>query len=236
MARTRSIKPEFKDDEKLAKCSRDSRLTFVIMWGLCDDYGVCRSHSGWLNSNIFPYDNVPIKTFEKWILELEQQGALIPFEAEEEHYYFLPNFLKHQKIDHPSKTRNPEPPDDILDRLATDSRDNREGSRKTPPQTETETETETCPAKPDGVPYQDIIDDFNHIFATSYKSNSKKTRELIRARMKEGFTLEDFKKVHRNMNIRWSNDPKMNQFLRPQTLYSGNFESYLNKVEPIGRW
>lgn len=78
---------------------------------------------------------------------------------------------------------------------------------------------------------QEIIDDFNVVFKSNYKVKSKKTQELIRARMKEGFTVEDFKVVHRKMAQRWGHDDKMAQYLRPITLYSPKFESYLNAKE-----
>lgn len=74
----------------------------------------------------------------------------------------------------------------------------------------------------------DIINDLNEILKTSYKATSKKNIELITARINEGFTVEDFKKVHRNMAKRWGADNKMREFLRPITLYSNKLESYLN--------
>lgn len=75
---------------------------------------------------------------------------------------------------------------------------------------------------------KEIIDDLNEVLKTSYRATSKKTKDLIMARMNEGFKFEDFKKVHRNMLTRWGADNKMREFLRPITLYSNKFESYLN--------
>lgn len=80
------------------------------------------------------------------------------------------------------------------------------------------------------VPYAEIISDFNRVLGTSYRSEplSKSIKELVDARWYEGNRLEDFKKVHRNMQQLWQHDPKMSKFLRPQTLYTGKFEGYLN--------
>lgn len=75
-----------------------------------------------------------------------------------------------------------------------------------------------------------IIDDLNAVCSTSYKHTTPKTCELIATRIKEGFTEQDFYTVHRNMFATWSLDTKMREFLRPITLYSNKFESYLNKV------
>jgi len=79
--------------------------------------------------------------------------------------------------------------------------------------------------------YKYIIDDLNSILNTSYKNTTLKTQTLIKARLKEGRTLEDFKKVHRTKHKEWKNDPKMSTFLRPETLYSDKFESYLQQSE-----
>lgn len=79
--------------------------------------------------------------------------------------------------------------------------------------------------------FKDILCDLNLILETTYRHTSLKTQELINARLKEGFTLEDFKIVHRKKFNEWGCNPKMNKFLRPITLYSNKFESYLNQKE-----
>ena len=76
-----------------------------------------------------------------------------------------------------------------------------------------------------------IIDDLNSVLGTDYKLTVRKTKELINIRIKEGFTLEDFKKVHRIKFNEWNKDDKMSKFLRPETLYSNKFEGYLNQKE-----
>jgi hypothetical protein len=140
MPRTRSIKPEFWSDEKLAKVSRDARLLFVGLWTVSDDHAVCKAHPVWLKSQLFPYDDVKISTFSKWLKELEDLGFIVPFTHHNENFYYIANFLKHQKIDHPSKRIYPAPPVDIL---SNQSRDTREDSRDPRGETETEAKTET---------------------------------------------------------------------------------------------
>jgi uncharacterized phage protein (TIGR02220 family) len=76
-----------------------------------------------------------------------------------------------------------------------------------------------------------VIEDLNDVLGTSYKHSSKQTKEHIKSRINDGFTLEDFKKVHRIMLRNWGADQKMCKYLRPQTLYSPKFESYLNMRE-----
>ncbi|OFJ78410.1 alpha/beta hydrolase [Staphylococcus sp. HMSC056G08] len=81
-------------------------------------------------------------------------------------------------------------------------------------------------------PYQQVIDYLNKRTGKQYKHTTKKTQSLIRARIKEGFSLDDFKQVIDNMSDQWLEDKKMNQYLRPETLFGTKFEGYLNQQQP----
>ncbi len=137
MARTRMIKPEFWSDEKLSKISRDARLTFIGMWNLSDDYGVSKGHPAWLKNNIFPYDDIKLSDFQKWLKELEAICTIIPFTSSGEQYYFIKNFSKHQTINRPSQAKNPSPPNELHEPSWSPH-----GALMDETETETETETE----------------------------------------------------------------------------------------------
>lgn len=77
------------------------------------------------------------------------------------------------------------------------------------------------------IPYKEIIEYLNEKAGKQYRYTTPKTRELIKARWKENFTLEDFKKVIDNKTLEWKNT-KWENYLRPVTLFSTKFESYLN--------
>ena len=83
----------------------------------------------------------------------------------------------------------------------------------------------------DNIPYQEVVDFLNSRTGTNYRASSKKTRELIRARINEGYTLEDFKIVIDKKSREWINDNKMKGYLRPETLFGTKFEGYLNQPE-----
>lgn len=74
-----------------------------------------------------------------------------------------------------------------------------------------------------------IILYLNNALNTKYKT-SKFTIALIRARLKEGFTVDNFKTVIDKKYIEWIHNPQMANYLRPQTLFGINFESYLNQI------
>lgn len=76
--------------------------------------------------------------------------------------------------------------------------------------------------------YQSIVGYLNEKAGTHYKATTEKTKSAIRARLAEGFTVDDFKTVIDKKCAEWIGDPKMEQYLRPETLFGTKFESYLN--------
>lgn len=77
-----------------------------------------------------------------------------------------------------------------------------------------------------------IVGHLNEKNGTRYKPDSKDTVKLIRARMNEGYKKEDFISVIDNMCALWKGDPKMDNYLRPSTLFGPKFENYLNTKAP----
>lgn len=75
----------------------------------------------------------------------------------------------------------------------------------------------------------EIVDYLNAKAQTAYKATSQKTKSLINARLNEGFTIDDFYHVIDVKCQEWLNDKEMCKYLRPETLFSNKFESYLNQ-------
>lgn len=74
----------------------------------------------------------------------------------------------------------------------------------------------------------EIIDYLNEKTNSNYKTTTKATEQKINARLREGFTLEDFKKVIDKKTDEWMGT-QLEQYLRPDTLFGTKFESYLNQ-------
>ena len=73
----------------------------------------------------------------------------------------------------------------------------------------------------------EVIDYLNEKTGSKYKANTADTVKHINARLAEGFTVDDFKKVIDNKTAEWLGT-EMAQYLRPATLFGTKFESYLN--------
>lgn len=84
-------------------------------------------------------------------------------------------------------------------------------------------------------PHHDIIDYLNTTANKHFKATTKATQRLINARLKEGFTLDDFKRVIDAKVQAWKGDRKMQEFIRPETLFGSKFESYLNSAPQTTR-
>lgn len=83
-------------------------------------------------------------------------------------------------------------------------------------------------------PYSEVIAYLNAKAGTSFRDTSVDTRKHIRARVDDGFTLDDFKHVIDVKVEEWAREPPrgkpdMRPFIRPSTLFGSNFESYLNQ-------
>ncbi|VKP12305.1 Phage replication protein [Streptococcus pneumoniae] len=72
------------------------------------------------------------------------------------------------------------------------------------------------------------IADLNQVANKRYKFVDK-TKRLLLARFKEGYTLEDFKQVIDIKTAEWKDSPEFSKYLRPETLFGTKFDGYLNQ-------
>lgn len=73
-----------------------------------------------------------------------------------------------------------------------------------------------------------IVAYLNEKTGKNFKHTTGKTKKTITARMNEGFTVDEFKRVIDFKSKQWKSDPKMSEYLRPETLFGTKFEGYLN--------
>lgn len=75
---------------------------------------------------------------------------------------------------------------------------------------------------------KDIIHYLNSKANTKYKPTTANTIKVVKARLNDGFTLNDFYKVIDNKCLDWLGTD-MEKFIRPETLFGNKFEGYLNQ-------
>lgn len=77
---------------------------------------------------------------------------------------------------------------------------------------------------------KEIIDYLNLKTDSKYTCKNKSCNSKIKARLDEGHTVEDFKKVIDIKTAEWQGN-EMEKYLRPDTLFGNKFEGYLNQKE-----
>ena len=81
---------------------------------------------------------------------------------------------------------------------------------------------------PDPIPYSEIVGYLNAKTGRSFNPDAKATKRCIKARWNEGYRLDDFKTVVDGKSAEWLGDPKMANYVKPDTLFSEKFDGYLN--------
>ena len=191
MARIRTIKPEITSDEKLARVSRESRLTFILSITQADDDGLILASPRQLLAALYPVDEgVTDKMLTLWTTELMHIGLWTQRYTQQGHSVIqITNWEKHQRIVHPGKSI-------ILPTLAPLSRDPREDvarpSRSDPHTYDPHTPVPTTPIS--GAEEASSLDEQFAVVWTKYPrragSNPRQTaQKAFLARLADGVAL-----------------------------------------------
>jgi hypothetical protein len=126
MARIRTIKPEFWQDEKLAPLSPIARLVFLGLISMADDAGRVVDNVKSIDGFVFPHTN---DTSREALDTLARLSRIQRYQAQSgQRLIQILNWTRHQKVDKPSKHLLPPPPDPNSD-VTTSSSPAEESSR-----------------------------------------------------------------------------------------------------------
>lgn len=109
MARIRTLKPEFWEDELVGELSPLARLVFIGCISHADDEGRMRGSAAFVRSQVFAYD--PVTTLEQVEAALQELHAArrITLYGGAQRYLVVVNFLRHQRIRRPQLSALPAP-------------------------------------------------------------------------------------------------------------------------------
>lgn len=96
MARTRSIKPGFFDNEILGDIEPLTRLLFIGLWCIADREGRLEDRPRRIKKEILGYDDVDADEVDKMLQKLHDAGFIIRYTIEGKEYIEVINFTKHQ--------------------------------------------------------------------------------------------------------------------------------------------
>lgn len=129
MGRIRTIKPDFFVSDTVSALPLRARLTWIGLWTHCDDYGRCRDNTKLIKAAVWPLDDVSIRDIEIDLNTLADRGLIYRYVVDGKNYLAVTSWAEHQKVDRPSKSPIPSPPEDGLASVSRVSRDDASNPR-----------------------------------------------------------------------------------------------------------
>lgn len=124
MPRRRMLDPSFFDDANVSKLTRDERLFLLGCIRNSDDEGRLNAHPAYLKAEIFMYDDdigldrmqqirdSTLANMQSW--RGDNLWRLILYQNSADQYLYFPNWSAQQKPSHPTPSKLPTPPEDIV--------------------------------------------------------------------------------------------------------------------------
>lgn len=113
-ARIRSIKPEIWEDERVGELSHGARLLYVGLITMADDEGRLRALPASILGHVFPYDQDAPRKLDAWLGEVVDSGMVVRYQDGGKPYLAFRHWARHQRINRPSISLLPAPPDDEI--------------------------------------------------------------------------------------------------------------------------
>jgi hypothetical protein len=112
VARIRTIKPEFWDEDEVTPfLSPLAALSFVGLISVADDEGRGKAHVALLFKRMHGLrPGVTLDAFRAALTVLERETIIQLYSVDGKDYYAIPNFRKHQRIQKPNPSNLPPPP------------------------------------------------------------------------------------------------------------------------------
>ena len=117
------MKPEMWSDEALGTVSIQAQCLFVGLITQADDEGRVEGGAARMRALIWPYKvEVPPESVEQWLDELQNSALVSRYIIAERQYLALNGWSRNQKVDRPSMSRIPAPPNGDSAHAREDSR------------------------------------------------------------------------------------------------------------------
>lgn len=224
-ASARLISRQVSTSKKLPELSPEGLNLFLLLIPHFNAHGKMNGDPYYIKGEIVPrFIRFTVSKIEKFLKEISAKTNVKWFQKDGLWYIHSLSFAEHQpglRSDRMGEDILPNYPTQPID--SSKLPDNSEsGQGLIPPEVEEEVEEESI------VEIKEIVSILNNILGTNYDSSTKETQRLIKARLKEGRSVTDFKTVIEVKYKEWADTPQA-VYLRPKTLFSDKFEGYLNQ-------
>ena len=225
--RRRMVDPDIWEDEKINSLEFVGRLFFIGLITQANDYGKLRGNEKLLKAKIFPYDDkIDIKNHLQQLADLE---IILIYNINNETFIKIKNWSKYQTLTYKGKDAIPEP---ILNKPLTNPKPIlNKPLRASKEKLSKEKLINTC---------TDSTQSFWEYYLLKINKKFKFTNDrknLIRKRLKEGFTLEQLKQaVDRFVQDEWEGRQEhldLIYCIGKQRGKPDNLEKWLNKPKSM---
>lgn len=234
MARIRTIKPEFWKDEELSALPEITHMFAAALLNYADDEGYFNANPALIKAELFPLRE-PSRNIHGMLSELSNIGYIKLYAGPKgKTFGHVVNFEVHQKVNRPTPSKikglidftesslNPHEHLTAGKEQGTGKGKEGKGTMSGKPD---DTPSPAPVEKPknktepsDDTP-QRVIEYLNTKTGKKFQGVNGNLK-FIRARIADGATWETLTGVIDLMVSQWLNDPKMNQYLRPETLFN----------------
>ncbi len=245
--RIRTIKPEFWTDKKVASWDHFTRLLYIGLWSAADDHGRGSAEAARLAAELFPYDlsRDPIEILARVAASLDtiaKSGRIALYAVDSERFYEVAHWSRHQRVDNAGKPKVPAPSegspvdpreirrDSPRSAAGTGIREQGDGTgirEQVGAQSATEPADEKSESPKKYTQARIVLHALNEAAGRHYRE-TETNLDFIRCRLEEpDVTVDGCIAMIRRQVARWGSDPKMAEFLRPETLFNRTkFDSY----------
>lgn len=223
MARARNIKPSFFQNEQLGELSPIERLFFIGLWTVADYKGCVELRPKRLKIQLLPYDDCDIEEIAN---NLDKSGLIRKYSVQGIQYMKVVNFERHQNPHKNEREAGSDIPDIPLEAsTGNESRliqNNQEQDGTAPADSLLLIPDSLLPIKEplSGKP-DDAVEVLNFLnVKTDHQYQPVDANlKLIRARFKEGATMQDMKMIIAMKRREWKDKEEFAKYLRPATLF-----------------
>lgn len=199
-------------DEKYKKLSNNAKLMYMLLFGRLE----LSIKNGWHDrkGNVFQYYTneqlmIDLNSSEKTIIKVKKELREVGLLEEVRQGNNLPNRIYISQVDGAVENTVLE-----LEKVQTNKIDIND--------TDNNNIKSIC---------QEVITYLNQVTNKNFNKNTVSHHKYIKARLKEGYELKDFKHVVNVMAATWMGTD-YERYLQPQTLFGNKFDSYLNRSIP----
>ncbi len=246
----RILKDTICTSDNLNRLALEIIAVYFLLLVVCDDHGRTIAKAEIIKGRCFPLrPDVTVQNIENWLIALEREELITRYVIDGRQYLQVAKWTKHNRLR--AKFSKYPPPDLTCQHVTADADNTKHtladvsNSNHLPIYTDTESDTEsrgkTCrvprkktrkptPVDSDSGVIEQVASYLNNATGRSYKSTGAALVKGVKARLKEDYVLNDFQRVIDHKTAQWLSDDKMKAYLRPETLFSAKFESYLQET------